>query len=131
MTATVSPAVATGWITFNDGATPLGSVPVSGGQAVFQTRLLGSGTHLLAAVFSGDGTIYDASASAPTTVHVAASEVVDLAPSRAISPSAANQAAQADFNGDGIVDLIVSGSSQPTVLLGQERASSALLRRSS
>ena len=72
MTATVSPSVATGWVTFNDGATPLGSVAVSGGQATFQTRLLGSGVHQLAAVFSGDGTVYGSSASAPQTVHVAA-----------------------------------------------------------
>ncbi len=74
MTATVSPSVATGWVTFNDGATPLGSVPVSGGQATFQTRLLGSGVHLLAAVFSGDGSLYGASASSPVTVRVAAAD---------------------------------------------------------
>ena len=108
MTATVSPSVATGWVTFNDGATPLGSVPVSGGQATFQMPPPGPGVHQLAAVFSGDGTIYDSSVSAPATVHVAAEAVVDLAPSRALSPSAANMAEQADFNGDGVADLSCS-----------------------
>ena len=118
LTATVSPAVATGWMTFNDGATPLGSVPVSAGQAVFQTRLLGSGVHLLAAVFSGDGTVYGPSASTPVAVHVAAEDVVERAPAVALSPAAASLAAQADFNGDGIVDLIVCGTGGATVLLG-------------
>ena len=119
MTATVSPPAATGWVTFNDGATPLGSVPVSGGQATFQTRLLGSGVHQLAAVFSGDGAIYGSSVSAPATVHVAAEAVVDRAPSRALSPSAANMAEQADFNGDGVADLVVYLTAEATVLLGQ------------
>ncbi len=118
LTATVSPSVATGLITFNDGATPLGSVTVTGGQATFQTRLLGSGTHLIAAVFSGDGTIYGPSASAPAVVTVAAADVPAFAPEVALSPSAASQVAQADFNNDGITDLVLCGF-QATVLLGQ------------
>ena len=118
LTATVTPSAATGWVTFNDGATPLGSAPVIAGQAVFQTTLLGSGSHLLAAVFSGDGTVYGPSASAPAAVHVTASAVTDRAPSTAVSAGAADLAAQADFNGDGVVDLIVGGGPQATILIG-------------
>jgi Tol biopolymer transport system component len=51
LTATVTPASAVGNVQFNDGATPLGSAPVSGGTASI-TPTLPVGTHSLTAVFT-------------------------------------------------------------------------------
>ncbi len=51
-TATVDPA-ATGTITFFDGATALGTVPIGGGSAQFTTTLV-AGTHTITARYSGD-----------------------------------------------------------------------------
>ncbi len=54
LTATVSPASATGTVTFFDGTTLLGSRNVTAGVATFTTSTLASGTHHLSAVYSGD-----------------------------------------------------------------------------
>ena len=54
LTATVTPAIATGTVTFYDGTTPLATEPVSGGVATLTTTSLASGTHSLSAVYSGD-----------------------------------------------------------------------------
>jgi hypothetical protein len=59
-TATVSPAapgsgVATGTITFTDGATTLGTVSLSGGVASLTTSVLAVGNHAISASYSGDG----------------------------------------------------------------------------
>ncbi len=54
LTATISPAQATGSVKFLDGATTLGTVAVSGGTAVLNTAKLSVGSHLLQAVYSGD-----------------------------------------------------------------------------
>jgi Bacterial Ig-like domain (group 3) len=56
-TAVVNPSGAgtpTGTITFKDGATPLGSSPLSGGKATLTTTSLSIGTHLLTAAYGGD-----------------------------------------------------------------------------
>src|SRR3979409_1120111 len=57
-TATVKPAsgtvTPTGTVTFNDGATVLGSGPLSGGTATFTTSGLGAGVHSITAVYGGD-----------------------------------------------------------------------------
>jgi hypothetical protein len=62
-TATVSPSAATGTVTFMDGSTQLGSVLVSGGQAQISTSALGSGTHSITAVYSGDSNYSGSSSS--------------------------------------------------------------------
>jgi hypothetical protein len=56
-TATVSSSgsgTPTGTVTFEDGATDLGTSPVSGGQAVFNTSALSLGAHSITAVYGGD-----------------------------------------------------------------------------
>lgn len=45
----------TGCVTFMDGSTVLGTVPLSGGHASFTTSTLGVGTHSIKAVYSGSG----------------------------------------------------------------------------
>lgn len=52
----------TGTVTFYDGATTLGSSPLSGTQATFSTTSLSAGTHSIAASYSGDAN-YGASTS--------------------------------------------------------------------
>ena len=58
LTATLNPppgsAAPTGTFTFYDGSTPIGTVPLSGYQAVLQYSGLGAGTHQVTAVYAGD-----------------------------------------------------------------------------
>jgi hypothetical protein len=64
LTATVSPASATGTITFQDGAVSLGSSPVIGGRATFVASNLPVGGHSITAGYAGDSND-NASMSAP------------------------------------------------------------------
>ncbi len=75
LTGTVSPAVASGRVTFYDvlpsGATVfIGDATLSGGTATFVASTLSAGTHSVEAVYSGDG-IYSTSVSLPSPVTVA------------------------------------------------------------
>jgi hypothetical protein len=54
ITATVTPSAATGTVEFFDGATSLGSSPVSGGVATLLTSALALESHSITAVYSGD-----------------------------------------------------------------------------
>ena len=54
-TATVTPATATGTVTFTDGSTTLGTVTLSGGIATYSTLTLAVGTHSITAAYGGDG----------------------------------------------------------------------------
>ena len=114
------PAGVTGWISFYDGATPIGSAPVSTGQATFQTRLLGL-RHALAARGVSPAV---ASRMAPASLlrrHIRwpPSSVFAFGPPVRVSPGATRLVAQADFNADGIVDLATYSGGLVTVLLGQ------------
>jgi hypothetical protein len=58
-TATVSavapaPGTPTGSVTFDDGNTPLGTAPLNGGVAIFQTSGLSVGKHNITAIYGGD-----------------------------------------------------------------------------
>ncbi|MCX7003062.1 MAG: Ig-like domain repeat protein [bacterium] len=54
LTATVTPATATGPVTFKDGATTLGTGTLSGSVATYATSTLPAGLHILTAVYDGD-----------------------------------------------------------------------------
>jgi streptogramin lyase len=80
-TATVTPSLATGTVTFKAGATVLGTATLSSGIAFFSTSSLAHGNHQIRADYAGDGT-FSASRSAklvqvefltPTTTTVASS----------------------------------------------------------
>jgi hypothetical protein len=65
--AAVAPGVAapTGMVSFFDGNTLLGSSPVlSGGQAVFATSALGTGPHMVTAMFGGNGNLTGSTSTA-------------------------------------------------------------------
>jgi hypothetical protein len=53
-TATVSPKTATGIVQFTDGATPMGTRPLTGGVATFTVQSMSVGSHDITAVYSGD-----------------------------------------------------------------------------
>lgn len=67
LTATVSPAAATGTVTFTDGATTLGTSAVSGGSATLTTSALVAGDHALTAAFTPADGAFLASTSATLT----------------------------------------------------------------
>jgi uncharacterized protein YjdB len=54
LTATITPSLATGKVTFANGSAVIGSATLSGGVATFSTSGLAVGTHSLTAVYSGD-----------------------------------------------------------------------------
>ncbi len=70
-TATVSPAAATGTVTFYNGSTALGSAAVSAGVATYTTTFSTAGTEVMTAAYAGSST-YAASTSAALSVTVTA-----------------------------------------------------------
>jgi len=54
LTASVSPATATGTVTFLDGSTTLGSAPLTAGTASISVSTLSTGNHSLTASYGGD-----------------------------------------------------------------------------
>ncbi|MGY4745353.1 Ig-like domain repeat protein [Streptomyces sp. ATMOS53] len=90
LTATVSPAEATGKVTFLDGTTSLGETTVAGGRAELRTKALTQGRHDLTARFApADATRWGASEAAAATVLVypADYEIHDAADKRlAVEP---------------------------------------------
>ncbi len=71
LTAMVSPAAATGTVTFMDGATTLQAVVITAGQASYTAINLSVGQHMITAAYSGDAT-YAMSSAASQTVTVTA-----------------------------------------------------------
>jgi hypothetical protein len=71
LAATVSPSSATGTVTFMDGATPVGTVDLTGGTATLTLSSLAVGTHALSAVYNGDAN-FTGSTSATLNQTVAA-----------------------------------------------------------
>ncbi len=122
LTATLTPASATGKATFYDGTTVLGVATLSGGSAHLTTTALGAGARSLWAHYQGDSAdAASTSALVPQTVNAVASGTLFAAPG---SPVAAGTNPGAvvigDLNGDGKADMAVanSGSNNVTVLLG-------------
>jgi hypothetical protein len=66
LTATVTPATATGTVTFTDGSATLGTGTVSGGIATYSTSALAAGSHSITTSYGGDGN-YNSSASSVLT----------------------------------------------------------------
>ncbi len=85
--ATLTPAVATGTISFYDGSTLLSAVAVSGGAALLSTGSLSAGTHTVAAMYSGSAAYSDSTSNAVGITLTAPSTIA--AASVALSDSAA------------------------------------------
>jgi hypothetical protein len=65
-TATVTPATATGTMTFTDGGTTLGTGTISGGIATYSTSTLAAGPHSITASYGGDANDSSGASSAIT-----------------------------------------------------------------
>ena len=120
LTATLTPATATGQVTFYDGTAVLGDASLSGGKAVLQTRLLPAGGRSLRAYYPGDSNdLPSTSAWVPQTVNAQPAGGF-LAAKGWGTGTGAYSVAVGDFNGDGNADLAVANYSAGTVtvLLG-------------
>lgn len=79
-TVTASGSALSGTVAFKDGATLLGSAPLSGGSASISINTLSSGSHSLTATYSGDASAEGSSSAAYTQViTLAAPNNVDAA----------------------------------------------------
>jgi len=76
-TATVSPAAATGTVTFNDAGSALGSGTLNSGTATFTTSALSAGDHTITTTYGGDATCSGSTSDPlPYTVNKAVSETL-------------------------------------------------------
>jgi hypothetical protein len=119
LTATVSPAAATGKVTFYLGTTILEIETLANGTATLTTSLLPSGSASLKAYYGGDSN-YAASTSAllPQTVNTVPASGFE---SEALYPASLQfrSVAVGDFNGDGKADLAFGSEGDSlTVFLG-------------
>jgi len=110
LTATVTPATATGKVTFYDGTTFLDSVPLTNGTAKLITVRLAALKRSLTAYYSGDST-YAASTSTPVlqTVNAVASGSFQAASNYGAGTDP-TFVATGDFNGDGKLDLVTANN---------------------
>jgi hypothetical protein len=69
LTATVSPANASGTVSFYDGTSAIGVTRIAGGTATFVNTFMTAGSQSLTAVYSGD-TTYISNTSSPVTLNV-------------------------------------------------------------
>lgn len=119
-TATLSGAVApTGSVEFFDGATSLGSVPLSGAEATLTLSTLGVGPHAITAAYSGDinngsstGGIAHSVSQIVTTVTLAASSPSST-PGQAVTFTATVLPATAS----GTVTFLIDGAAQPSSVM--------------
>ena len=108
LTATVTPSLATGAVTFYDGVNLLGTSPVFSGTAELTTTLFAPGPHSLSAVYGGDDTYaISASAGLPHTIASLAQNGFTAAAPVSAAGYTTWYVAAGDFNGDGETDLAV------------------------
>jgi hypothetical protein len=129
LTAAVAPASTTGTVQFLDGATPLGTVPVSNGAAVLSVPSFSAGAHSVTATYSGDAT-YGGSTSAPVAVSVAKA-TPSIAISSSLNPAPYMQAiiftiALTPANATGGVQLLDGATVIATLAAGTTTASVTL-----
>jgi Bacterial Ig-like domain (group 3)/FG-GAP-like repeat/Domain of unknown function (DUF4214)/FG-GAP repeat len=126
--ANVTPASASGRVTFYDGTTVLGTSTLVAGQAVLNTSMLQTGVRRLRAYYGGSSS---AAGSYATSTSAVIQQTVKAAPAAAGfrlgntsylgAGSSPQYMAVGDFNGDGNADLAVTDIGTPggvSVLLG-------------
>ena len=121
LTATVVPGSGsgeTGLVAFQEGATMLGIVDVSGGRAQFSTSSFSAGSHVITASYSGDGNFSGSTSGAVTETVVAAPSSTALTSS--LNPAVAGQVvtftatvASAAGTAAGTVNFFLDGGGSP------------------
>jgi hypothetical protein len=116
--ASLTPAGATGRVTFYDGAAMLGVSAVASGEATLTTRLLGAGARTLRAHYGGDAS--DLAANSPAVAQTVNSVAAGGFQAAVNYPAGyfANDVAVADFNSDGKMDLAVCDYNDIIIFLG-------------
>jgi hypothetical protein len=116
LSALVNPSQASGRVTFYDGVTVLGATTVVNGSAVLSVTLPASGVRTLEALFIG-GPPYDPSRSSglAQTVNVGLATTLQEPVSYTTASTINQHVAVADFNGDGILDIVTNNY---TILMG-------------
>ncbi|RPI12944.1 MAG: hypothetical protein EHM65_05550, partial [Acidobacteriales bacterium] len=108
LTATVSPSLATGRVTFYDGTTVLGVGTLASGTAALTTGLLPAGSRSLRAYYGGDAT-YSASTSVPVAQTVNAQPAIGFLAVMNYGPGTRPWSVTVgDFDQDGKADLVVA-----------------------
>lgn len=128
LTATVAPAPADGpLVTFKDGATTLGTAPVTNGKATFQANLT-AGSHSVTAAFAGDST-HEASTSVATPVTVAPATAPLSAPAFADSSAADSPLSRTVSAGESFsfTNLGATGNPTPTYTVADEDGDGEIL----
>jgi hypothetical protein len=116
VTATVSFTSATGTVVFYDALTPIASRTVVSGQAVLNTSLLSSGTHVLTARYSGDSQYLTSSAASITqTVQNQLQNGFQSVVNYGLNVTGPSAITVADFNNDGHPDIAVASSTSGKV----------------
>jgi hypothetical protein len=116
LTATVTPADATGTVVFYDGAILLGKATIAGGQAVLQTKWLGAGVHKLTARYDGDPLRYVDSVSSKVSLTVVAERSGGFAAGTTLATGRGPQGVAAgDLNADGKPDLVIANTTSNTI----------------
>jgi hypothetical protein len=117
LSATVTPASASGRVTFYDGVTVLGTKPLVSGAASLSTILLPAGNRKLRAFYLGDAA--NATATSNIVIQgVNAQPAAGFAVGGSVATPATILLAEADFNGDGKADLVMGNDVHLSVLLG-------------
>ncbi len=124
--ATVSPSTTTGKVTFYDSITPTGLGSVLGygtilpnGTASFSTGVLAAGRHYVTAYYRGNSPSTSASSSAVLTVVTAyTGNVSGFTAGNTYSQGTATSIYVADFNNDGVADLLVTGGTVSNIYQG-------------
>jgi hypothetical protein len=89
LTAAITPATASGGVTFLDGTASLGTATLSGGTATWSSSTLTAGTHSLTAVYGGDKN--DAGSTSPVLTQTVTKAASTIALSSSANPSTAGQ----------------------------------------
>jgi hypothetical protein len=120
LTATVAPSSVTGSVSFYDGASVLGTVPVVAGGATITTSLLTVGTHSITARYTGDSSVVGSASSSSIETVTAQGGGGFLPPVNYALGSGPYGVAIGDFNGDGRADIAAANfsSNNVSILIG-------------